>query len=682
MTVEDGNTVYDSRNGCNAIIVKATNTLIIGCKNSTIPASVTSIGAWAFNSTDLTSIEIPASVTSIGGRAFLNCLNLTSITIPAGVTSIGDYAFQYCRNLATVTVYAPSCTLGKDAFADCNNLAYIYVFSDKVASYQGAWSAYAGKITALPTVTTSYVDATGTLHENVQAIPLNNAMTTLPAGTYVVNSNVTYTGTVTLSGDVTLILGDGCTMSFGTEGEPLNATIMECNSNNLTIYGQSGGTSWLKAYSDTELGINAVYAYTQYSGNVLIRDYEGACINAVNSVTLLGGTLDVESGGNPQGDISGGTISILGGKLWARKKGLYSSQGITLGYTNTTDQIYVKIYHEDGTGLQIADGKTLVDDYGVIWSGALDNDQIEHGINNRTLKPVMGVTLTKDGSGNISAEFDGTSTTTVSIPVDINVTSVTYNRTFTDGRPATVMLPFSLGEGQTLIGGNLYKFQGVIHNDNCPWEAILTETATLQANTPYLLMPDGKVTFNLNNSTVTLNTNGGGNRVTADEGSHWTFKGTYEYMKWTNVTSDPDYNADREAEIGRAYGFAGVEKTGISLGDFVKVANGAKIRPMSCYLLWNDIANSANARSFTRGAAATDEELPQRITVRLVGSNGETTAIGTLDTKTGEMTFFDEQSGKAERDSEAWYTLDGVRLSGKPTQKGLYINNGRKVVIK
>lgn len=73
----------------------------------------------------------------------------------------------------------------------------------------------------------------------------------------------------------------------------------------------------------------------------------------------------------------------------------------------------------------------------------------------------------------------------------------------------------------------------------------------------------------------------------------------------------------------------------------------------------------------TRGAAAT-EELPQSITVKLISASGETTAIGTLDTKTGEMTF----------DSEAWYTLDGVRLSGKPSTKGIYINNGKKVVIK
>ena len=31
---------------------------------------------------------------------------------------------------------------------------------------------------------------------------------------------------------------------------------------------------------------------------------------------------------------------------------------------------------------------------------------------------------------------------------------------------------------------------------------------------------------------------------------------------------------------------------------------------------------------------------------------------------------------------ENWYTLDGVRLSGKPTKKGMYINNGKKVIVK
>lgn len=30
----------------------------------------------------------------------------------------------------------------------------------------------------------------------------------------------------------------------------------------------------------------------------------------------------------------------------------------------------------------------------------------------------------------------------------------------------------------------------------------------------------------------------------------------------------------------------------------------------------------------------------------------------------------------------SWFTLDGRRINGKPSQSGIYINNGKKVVIK
>ena len=43
MVVESGNSTYDSRDNCNAIIKTATNTLIAGCQNTTIPNGVTSI---------------------------------------------------------------------------------------------------------------------------------------------------------------------------------------------------------------------------------------------------------------------------------------------------------------------------------------------------------------------------------------------------------------------------------------------------------------------------------------------------------------------------------------------------------------------------------------------------------------------------------------------------------------
>ena len=75
IVVDAGNSKYDSRNGCNAIIETASNTLIAGCQNTIIPNNVTSIGDEAFyGCSNLTSIEIPNSVTSIGDNAFEGCI--------------------------------------------------------------------------------------------------------------------------------------------------------------------------------------------------------------------------------------------------------------------------------------------------------------------------------------------------------------------------------------------------------------------------------------------------------------------------------------------------------------------------------------------------------------------------------------------------------------------------------
>ncbi|MBR6251464.1 MAG: leucine-rich repeat domain-containing protein [Bacteroidales bacterium] len=105
--VEGGNTKYDSRGNCNAIIETATSTLMYGCKNTTIPGSVTSIGKSAFlGCSGLKSMTIPGSVTSIGDWAFHLCSGLTSVTIPNGVTSIGWGAFMGCSGLKSVTSYS------------------------------------------------------------------------------------------------------------------------------------------------------------------------------------------------------------------------------------------------------------------------------------------------------------------------------------------------------------------------------------------------------------------------------------------------------------------------------------------------------------------------------------------------------------------------------------------------
>ena len=156
--VESGNTIYDSRNNCNAIIETATNTLIQGCNTTvipnsvtsiedetfkgctgltsiTIPNSVTSIGDYAFNGcTGLTSITIGNSVTRIGGWAFMDCMGLTSITIPNSVTDIGYRAFAGCTGLTSITIPNSVTSIGDGAFVGCNNLKSVSINSDSIVS--------------------------------------------------------------------------------------------------------------------------------------------------------------------------------------------------------------------------------------------------------------------------------------------------------------------------------------------------------------------------------------------------------------------------------------------------------------------------------------------------------------------------------------------------------------------
>ncbi|MBR1917735.1 MAG: leucine-rich repeat domain-containing protein [Bacteroidaceae bacterium] len=161
ITVDEGNPVYYSPDGCNAIIERATGKLVKGCCNTVIPENVKQIGAHAFLSAPksmflpegieriwesafsgckgLRMIVLPASLKTIGYNLFAgcedlntigfrgsldelpsglcrNCSYLSSINIPLGVKKIGEEAFMGCTNLKSIVLPSTVKELGKDAF--------------------------------------------------------------------------------------------------------------------------------------------------------------------------------------------------------------------------------------------------------------------------------------------------------------------------------------------------------------------------------------------------------------------------------------------------------------------------------------------------------------------------------------------------------------------------------------
>lgn len=126
--VDKNNTTYDSRESCNAIIERASNRLIAGCKNTIIPNTVSIIGARAFEKCKtLTRIHIPDSVISIESSAFDSCYSLRKINIPDSVTSIGDYAFQFCSKLANIILPNSVTSIGDSVFFACESFTEIMI---------------------------------------------------------------------------------------------------------------------------------------------------------------------------------------------------------------------------------------------------------------------------------------------------------------------------------------------------------------------------------------------------------------------------------------------------------------------------------------------------------------------------------------------------------------------------
>ena len=240
---------------------------------------------------------------------------------------------------------------------------------------------------------------------------------------------------------------------------------------------------------------------------------------------------------------------------------------------------------------------------------------------------------------------------------------VQFSRTFDAnsnkaGKASTLCLPFAFDKPDKTTVGTFYTFGGV---DNTSGEYVVTMTevtdATLTVGTPYLFQPVAGSELTFGNASFTVPGTITAGKTVVDG---WAFTGTFKEITWPSGQT-------------QLYAFAAsnFEKSDGSLlnevGAFRRFDYG-HANPFRCYL-WAPGGADPNA---ARGvSSASTASLPESMKVILVSASGETTGIGTLDTRTGEVTF-----------GEEWYSLDGRKLDGKPTKKGLYINKGKTVVIK
>jgi len=86
-------------------------------KTLVLPKNLTLIGISCFEGSGVTELKLPITVTTIGARAFYNCANIVKAELTANLVYLGDEAFSGCGKLEEANLYFGLEYLGAQAFA-------------------------------------------------------------------------------------------------------------------------------------------------------------------------------------------------------------------------------------------------------------------------------------------------------------------------------------------------------------------------------------------------------------------------------------------------------------------------------------------------------------------------------------------------------------------------------------
>ena len=488
----------------------------------------------------------------------------------------------------------------------------------------------------------------------------------------------------TVQSNLTVLDGVTVTGTLNTASHPVKITIADGATVTLSGMNISGVNNSSYKWAGITCEGNATIILADGTTNTVkgfYEDYPGIYVPQNYSLTIKGetagtGSLNASSNGFGAGIGGGycgascGVISINGGNITATG-GKYCA-GIGSSHNNSCSHILIYGGTINATGGENAAG------IGSGWGGTNAGDFSSCGMIN-ILSDVTSVTATK-GAGapnSIGAGYQGTcSVVAIGSKVGAVERSPYYYFPLANASSNSTKISAFNGEvcDVTLKGRTLYKDNS--WNTLCLPFSISDFSGTPLAGATVKTLES--TSFDSTNGALTLNFTEA--NLTAIEAGKpyivkWASGDNIENPMFTNVTitatTPTDITPTGSGSDGSVTfkGTFGPHDIGGTDGDNTKLylGNGNK-------LYWPSGAKSINAfRAYF--------QLNNGITAGNQPNSGVRAFVLNFDG--------DEETGIAttnytdSTDSDnAWYDLSGRKLSGKPTTKGLYINNGKKVVIK
>ena len=230
---------------------------------------------------------------------------------------------------------------------------------------------------------------------------------------------------------------------------------------------------------------------------------------------------------------------------------------------------------------------------------------------------------------------------------DFEAGQVMLKRKFTLGADAdaraTIYLPCDVSWEDANELGTFYKFKGF---DGTTVEMATVEEADggLKANTPYIFQPKASSYI-----------------FEKDEDENGNPIDQYPVVTLTNVKANPEETEgfkgvfERKDYESNMYCYAAEERSGAKIGEFVEMGPGSYVPPFRAYF----VGNGSGAPKYSIAWDGVIETADENVT-----------AVEAVKTVTEKKV------------ADGWWTLNGVRMNSKPTKAGMYIMNGKLVVVK